>query len=97
MSHTTTYSTYTGDLVIEFDYQPAERMTRDYPGCDAEVDVVSVMANGIDILEWISDVSLEFFVEKCFESVAEAKENDEYDRGEERYQSRMDDACMGVF
>lgn len=89
MSESTTYSTDTGDLEIQFDYQPAERMTRNEPGCDADCDVVAVTANGVDILEWISDAALAFFVEKCFESVAEAKINDAYDRGQSRYEDRM--------
>ena len=91
MSETTTYSTDTGDLVIEFDYQRAERQTQNEPGCDADCDVVAVMANGVDILEWISDAALAFFAEKCFESVAEAKTNDDYDRGEELYRDRMEE------
>ena len=92
MTHTCTYRYEAGskdELVIEFDYQPAEPMTRDYPGCDAEVDVVAVYANDIDILERISDTSLEFFKEKCFESVRKIKEDAEYDRGQELYEDRM--------
>jgi hypothetical protein len=34
-------------VVIEYDYQPPERCTRDYPGCDAEVTIIEITdANG---------------------------------------------------
>lgn len=39
-----TYATDSGDLVIEFDYQPEERQTRDEPGCPESVEIYSVMA-----------------------------------------------------
>ena len=92
MTHTCTYK-YTSpgkdELLIEFDYQPAEPTTWDDPGCAAEVDVVAVYANGMDILEWCSDVSIEFFAEKAAESVAAIKDADDYDRGQDRYEDRM--------
>ena len=89
MTHTCTYTSDTGDLVIEFDYQPAERQTRDYPGCDADVEITAVYANGQDISYWV-EAHMDFFREKCFESVAQAIEDDEYDRGEERYYAELD-------
>lgn len=92
MTHTCIYKYQPSgkdELLIEFDYQPSEPMTRDDPGCDAEVDVVAVYANGMDILEWCSDVSIEFFAEKAAESVASIKEADEYDRGQDIYEDRM--------
>ena len=92
MTHTCTYKYQPSgkdELVIEFDYQPAEPQTWDDPGCDAEVDVAAVYAGGIDILEWCSDVSIEFFAEKALESVASIKEAAEYDRGQDRYEDRM--------
>ena len=93
MTHTCTYKyedKSKSELVIEFDYQPEERRTYDDPGCPAEIEITAVYANGIDILEWISDDSLEFFSDKCEESVAQAKEDAEYDRGEERYLDRLE-------
>ena len=34
---------------IAYYYTPAERMTREHPGCLAEVEIVSIKAGGIDI------------------------------------------------
>ena len=81
MSNTCTYKTDGGDLVIEFDYEPAEPQTWDDPGCPESVDIVSVMAGQIDIAEWCSEESMEFFAEKALESVAQGRADDEYDRG----------------
>jgi hypothetical protein len=66
----TTYTTDSGDLVIEFDYQPAEKKTATYPGCRETAHVYSVMAGNIDILEWCSGPAILFFEEKCLEQVA---------------------------
>lgn len=81
MSNTCTYTTDGGDLVIEFDYEPAEPSTRDDPGCPESVDVVSVMAGQIDITDWCSEESIEFFAQKALEAIAEGFADDEYDRG----------------
>ena len=89
MSHTATYTTDAGDYVVEFDYEPAEPRTFNDPGCPESVDVLSVWAGPFDILEWISDESLEFFKEKCLESVADARFNADLDRGQDRYEDRM--------
>ena len=29
-------------VVVEYDYQPPECCTRDYPGCDAEVTIIAI-------------------------------------------------------
>ena len=81
MSLTTTYATDGGDLVIEFDYQPAEAATDVSPGCPESADVLSVMAGQFDMLEWCSETSIAFFEEKALESVAQGFADDEYDRG----------------
>ena len=38
------------DVEVEFDYQPAERMTRDDPGCSAEVEITSVKWRGLELI-----------------------------------------------
>ena len=81
MSLTTTYKTDSGDLVIEFDYEPAEPSTRDDPGCPESVDIVSVMAGQIDIAYWCSEDSIEFFKTKALDAIAEGFADDAYDRG----------------
>jgi hypothetical protein len=30
------------EIEVDFDFQPAEKMTHDYPGCDASVEINSV-------------------------------------------------------
>ena len=83
----TTYSTDGGNLVIEFDYQPEERATDVYPGCEESADVLSVWAGDIDVLEWCSDASIAFFEEKCLEEVAFQRECSEIDRADARSES----------
>ena len=90
MTYTTTYSTDTGELVIEFDYRPGEDATFDYPGCDEDVDLVAVMAGDIDILEFVHGQWIERFKEKCFEAMTEIKFDAEMDRGQDRYENRME-------
>lgn len=82
MSYTTTYATDGGDLVIEFDYQPAEDETDVSPGTPESADVYSVMAGPFEIIDWCSKSSIAFFEEKALESMADAKTNAEYDRAE---------------
>ena len=83
------YTTETGDLVIEFDYSPAEPQTSNEPGCDESVDVVSVWAGPFDILEWISDAALEAFEERALVWMKEQRDGYDEDRAEARYLDRM--------
>ncbi len=69
MTRTTTYATDSGDLVIEFDYQPYEAATDVAPATPESADVCSVMAGQFEILDWCSEPSIAFFEEKCLESV----------------------------
>ena len=36
------YSETETDVIIEFDYQPEEKQTHDYPGCPAEVTITKI-------------------------------------------------------
>ena len=89
MSHTTTYTTDAGDLVIEFDYQPKEPKTWNDPGTPESADILSVMAGPFDILEWCCKSSIAFFEEKALESMADSRTNAAYDRGQSKYEERM--------
>ena len=84
----TTYATDGGDLVIEFDYDPAERATDVSPGCSESADVLSVMAGQIDILEFCDEASIAFFEEKCIEEMAWNRKQAEYDRAERECEER---------
>jgi len=46
-------------LEVEFDYQPAEPQTRDYPGCAEEIDLIQVMHENTDILPMLSEDAIE--------------------------------------
>ena len=43
------------ELDIEFDYQPAERQTRDYPGSDEEIEIYEIKHCGYCMLELLKD------------------------------------------
>ena len=73
------------DLTVFFDYQPAERMERDYPGCSESAELESVIANinnnKIDILPLIVDTPLASRLEsECLSSIHGAAEDDAYER-----------------
>lgn len=44
------------ELDVEFDYQPYEPSTYEYPGCAESVEITAVFFNGTDI----TDIILEF-------------------------------------
>jgi hypothetical protein len=72
MSRTVIYPHYSGDLVVEFDYQPKENATLEYPGCDEDVDIVSVRAVNntvVDILDVCSRNAIALIKEYCIEFV----------------------------
>jgi hypothetical protein len=85
-----------GDLVIHFDYQPEEKQTWDEPAYHAAADVCAVYCNGMDILEFIGDYTLNEIQQACLESVKQARQEEMYDRADEYYQSRKDDQLMGA-
>lgn len=64
-----TYQTDSGELLIEFDHQRAEPATLEYPGCDASVEVTSVQAYGVEIINQCSDKMIKIFEEKCWEAL----------------------------
>ena len=42
------------EFKVEFDYQPAERAERDYPGCTESIDLIDIFHEGVsffDIME----------------------------------------------
>ena len=68
----TTYPTDGGDLVIHFDYEPGERETRDEPGCDPQVTINGVFANGMDITYLLDGTdTMEKIEEQCYQEIVE--------------------------
>jgi hypothetical protein len=61
-SHTIKIAADIGEDLIEvtvgFDYQPYEPMTRDYPGCPAQVSVFEVMDGKVDITSMLTDAEM---------------------------------------
>lgn len=86
MAYKTTYSTDGGDLVIEFDYQPAEDETDVSPGTPETADVTSVIAGPFEIIDWCSKSSIRFFEEKCLEHIGFERECAEADRADARHE-----------
>jgi len=43
------------DFVVEYDLQPYERATRDYPGCAESIDNISVYHKDTDFTEFFED------------------------------------------
>jgi hypothetical protein len=77
MSRTAIYQHYSGDFIVEFDYQPKELATLEYPGCDEDIDIVSVRAvnNTVkDIFDLCSTSAIDQIKEYCLESVHNEKE-----------------------
>ena len=50
---TVTINALQDDMVVTFDYHPAERQTWEHPGCDESIDIISVTIGGVDVCELI--------------------------------------------
>ena len=82
-------SKYDDPLTVSFDYykgSPAVRYLRNgdpgYPSEPAEVDLISVKLNGIEVSDTISVKEEDEIMEACFEWIADYDEPDEYDRAD---------------
>ena len=82
------------DCTITFEYTPPSKMTNDCPGCDGEVEIVSVMIEGhikdapaIDIVDLVGSVEFSKLELSCFEFVKE--EDDNYAEGLADYKYSM--------
>lgn len=42
------------DFDVEFDFQPEEAQTHDYPGCPAEITITCIECKGVDFTEFFS-------------------------------------------
>jgi hypothetical protein len=53
--------TYKGfEFEYNYYYQPEERQTHDYPGCDEEFEITNITLNGIDASELLESQIEEF-------------------------------------
>lgn len=71
------YETEIGEqeVIVHFDYQPQERQTLEYPGCDASVTINAVILGGVlggdDIQYHLSDIDLGELEDQCIQSIFE--------------------------
>jgi len=78
-------------LVIDcyLDYEKAECDSFDCPGHPEAFELCYALVNGVDVLEVLLDDVVSLIEEEAAQSMAMDKWNDDYDRGEERYNDRM--------
>jgi len=50
---------------IDYDTSPAEPQTHNYPGCDATLELTSVLHNGIEIIDTLAPSALSELKEQC--------------------------------
>ena len=81
-------------VTVKFDYQPAERTTRDDPGCDASVEITAVIWHGVDLkadccgIDIKPDLCREMITEleqEAFEHMASERRQCDEDRAESSY------------
>ena len=68
-------------------YDEAERATYDHPGCAASIELIWALVEGVDISEVIGDLA-GTIEEEALEDMAVQAEDDQYDKGQERYEDR---------
>jgi hypothetical protein len=80
-----------GGLIIEcyLAFEEEERATYDHPGSAAAVELIWALVEGVDISEVIGDLA-GTIEEEALEDMAAKAEDDQYDRGQERYENRRD-------
>ena len=80
-----------GGLVLDcyLAFEAEERATYDHPGSSASIELVWALVEGVDISEVIGDL-VATIEDEALEDMAVAAKDDEYDRGQERYENRRD-------
>jgi hypothetical protein len=85
------------DLVVTYDYEPAERQTLEYPGCPEQLDVVQVNHKGEDITELLDWEMVESIAQKLLEDRSDSIRQAEEDRAEARWQDQQDRIAEGDY
>jgi hypothetical protein len=80
-----------GGLVLHcyLAFEEEERATYDHPGSAAAVELIWALVEGVDISEVIGDLAATI-EEEALENMEAKAEDDQYDRGQERYENRRD-------
>ena len=81
-------------VIVGYDYSPAERQTRDDPGCVAEVDICECWLNGADIAPVMTEGNVEQLIDAVFTHIEQQRESDLADRAEQ-YQIDRDARAYG--
>lgn len=78
-----------GGLVIDcyLAFEEEERATFDHPGSAAAVELIWALVEGVDISEVIGDLAATI-EEEALEDMEISAQDDQYDRGQERYEDR---------
>ena len=78
-----------GGLVLDcyLAFEEEERATYDHPGSAAAVELIWALVEGVDISEVIGDLAATI-EEEALEDMENSAQDDEYDRGQERYEDR---------
>ena len=68
MSTTHTFTTHIGEddapVTVTYTHSPAEPMTLEYPGCDAEIEISTIDCDVIVPVEWLIEKVWEHFGEQ---------------------------------
>ena len=70
------------EAIVEYDYQPKERQTYNYPGCPEFIDVYGVTINGVKLCKGIQEALIEA-LNKDDSLLDKIHESETYERGEE--------------
>ncbi len=76
------------EVSVKFDFFPEEKMTRDDPGCSAEVEITSVIWRGIDIQADCCKELIEQLEQEAFEHMASVRRQSDEDRAERLHDLR---------
>ena len=70
------------EVSVKFDFFPEEKMTRDDPGCSAEVEITSVIWRGIDIQADCCKELIEQLEQEAFDDIDDQRDTALADRAE---------------
>lgn len=81
-----------GGLMLEcyLDYDEAERATYEHPGCNERIELIWALVEGVDISEVLGDLT-GTIEEEALQDMAASGQDDDYDRGQQRYEDRQED------
>ena len=54
---------------VDYDFQPAERKTRNYPGCEAEFDITGIFIEGENWIDYLKDSAISDIKESAISQI----------------------------